>query len=259
MLRDAAAFCGLTTFYKYARALGFPKAKGRFRKTHGEGIRADRPGQILHPDVTELRLSDGAKMHLHMLMDNFSRYVFSARPELRKDSRVTWENLVGAVTQFPDAFREEILLVTDGGSENAGAVDRGIVDMNRAGELVILRKVAQRDIQESNSMVEAYNRTYKHYYVRDREFGSPDALSEHAEASRVDFNMRPHSALFGLTPHEALHGESPDPHRFLAGIRNARQSRIAGNKAVDCATCAPLAIPAPEVAPADETQASAQA
>ena len=80
-----------------------------------------------------------------------------------------------------------------------------------------------------------------------------------AEASRPDFNHRLHSALFGLTPHEVLHGEIPDHHRFLASIRDARLARIAGNKAVDCATCAPLAIPAPEVAPGAATQSSAQA
>ena len=46
------------------------------------GLRADRPGQWLHIDVTIIRLLDGTRAYLHAVVDNFSRRILSWSLEL---------------------------------------------------------------------------------------------------------------------------------------------------------------------------------
>jgi hypothetical protein len=42
-----------------------------------EGIRATRPGELLHIDVTIIKLIDGTRAYLHALIDNLSRRILA--------------------------------------------------------------------------------------------------------------------------------------------------------------------------------------
>ena len=42
-----------------------------------EGIRATKPGELLHIDVTVIKLLDGTRAYLHAVIDTFSRRILA--------------------------------------------------------------------------------------------------------------------------------------------------------------------------------------
>ena len=233
ILRDRAAYFALSTFYLYARKLGL-KRNFKKEKARIEGIRAARPGQIIHIDITQLRLFNGMMVYIYHIVDNFSRFVFTCRAEPVREARITLENIKSVIRGFPQLFEERFSVLVDDGSENKGALDTYIA----ANSDLVTKLVAQKDIQFSNSMVEAANRILKRQYIQDREFQSIEALQNFLDNDyRKDFNNRPHYTLEGSTPLEVLNGDLPSPDRFADDIAVARRLRGAENRAYDCDSC----------------------
>ena len=124
----------------------------------------------------------------------------------------------------------------DDGSENRG-------ELTEFAEVtgVVRMMVAQKDIDFSNSMIEAFNKNL-HNYIRDRQFSSIEALQEFLDWVREDYNHRPQDALHGLTPHEVFHGMIPDKNMFREKIATARKERIVINRAFDCDSCSNIIL-----------------
>ena len=108
------------------------------------GIRADRPGQYLHVDVTIIRLLDGSRAYLHAVLDNYSRKVlaWALQPKLTAN---TTRTLVRKALNVVDNAATPVAVVTDGGSENH--VLAHLSDIKHL--------IAQVDIDQSNSLVGA--------------------------------------------------------------------------------------------------------
>jgi len=58
------------------------------------GVRATRPNEDWHIDVTVIRLITGMKVYLHAVIDNFSRSILAWRLAERLDPTTTCEVLV---------------------------------------------------------------------------------------------------------------------------------------------------------------------
>jgi putative transposase len=232
ILSDGAAFFSISTFYIYANRIGFSRRFRTFR-IRKEGIRGSKPGEIIHADITEFRLSDHRRVHIYHVIDNFSRFVFTCRAEFVKSPDISLENLEAILVRFPDLFRERISLLVDDGGENKGSL-REYADRNRE---IVLLLIAQKDIQFSNSMVESANRTLKNQYLRDREFASLESLQVFLDEYRKDFNSRNLHALKGLTPMEVLSGQVPCSMRFVTEMAQAKRLRIEKNQAHNCEGC----------------------
>ncbi|MCB1318639.1 MAG: transposase, partial [Leptospiraceae bacterium] len=99
MMRDGAAFMNLQTFYRYARAFG-PIFEQFKKPKHGVGVRASRPFEILHIDVTILRLRNGSRVFIQFIVDNFSRAILGWKAESFYYSGFTAENLRSVCEKF---------------------------------------------------------------------------------------------------------------------------------------------------------------
>jgi putative transposase len=67
-----------TTWYRLVRTAGWRRPRNRVYPAKPRvGIQAKAPGELLHLDVTIIRLFDGTRAHLHAMIDNYSRRILS--------------------------------------------------------------------------------------------------------------------------------------------------------------------------------------
>ena len=87
-LRDNAVFMGIGTWYKYANRLGIKRKFFRINRKNVIGIRASRPLQILHMDVTIFKPLDNTKVYIYFIVDNFSRTILSWKASVEYSSSI---------------------------------------------------------------------------------------------------------------------------------------------------------------------------
>ncbi len=74
-IRDQALFCGLSTFYKYCRLLGYANLKTYSKFNQYFPLKTTKPNEVWCADVTIFKTADNAKHYIHILMDHFSKKV----------------------------------------------------------------------------------------------------------------------------------------------------------------------------------------
>ncbi len=232
MQRDHKAFMALSTYYLYCRLLGIKRFIKR-KKPQKKGIRATRPFEILHMDVTILPLANNTKAYIYILMDNFSKFILSARASLQYSAKECKANIIDAMNhpeiQFPKKGVSR--LICDGGSENKGEVD---IYLNQS-PYQILKQVAS-DINFSNSMIEAFNKRIKYQFLYRKDYRDIDHLNDDLPKIIQTTNFEvPIGSLHGLIPFEVLlQNKTPDKNLFAPQIRQAQKDRILANQNFGC-------------------------
>ena len=197
------------------------------------GIRAKAPGELLHLDVTIIRLLDGTRAYLHAVIDNYSRRILSRTLEERLGSGGTCQILREAVVQLNNCS-EHTIVVSDSGSENVnGAVDDLLDGEDWS------RVLAKVEITFSNSMIEAFWRSLKHSWLYLHSLGSFTALRRLVEFYVTAHNeVMPHSAFQGQTPNEMFFGTGGEVTQKLSAARtSARDERMRANRTARCGVC----------------------
>jgi hypothetical protein len=98
--------------------------------------------------------------------------------------------------------------------------------------------VAQIDIIQSNSMVEAANKIIKHRFLYKQPIANFEALTNKLPAIIYAYNNTPLLSLSAYTPAEVLEGKIPDAKRFEKQFTAARKKRITTNQIFVCVdTC----------------------
>jgi putative transposase len=88
--RVGKVFASPTTWYRLIRRRGWRRPRTRVYPAKPKiGIRATAPGELLHLDVTIIKLLDGTRMYLHAIIDNYSRQILSWTLETRLGSGAT--------------------------------------------------------------------------------------------------------------------------------------------------------------------------
>ncbi len=223
-----------STWYRLVRTAGWKRPRIRVYPAKPKiGIRSKTPGELLHLDVTIIRLLDGTRAYLHAIIDNYSRRILSWTLEERLGSGGTCRRLREAVVQLNDC-PEQAIVIADSGSENVnGAVD----DLLDGEELT--RVLAQVEITFSNSMIEAFWRSLKHSWLYLHSLDSIAALHRLIEFYVKAHNeVMPHSAFEGQTPNEMFFGTGYEVGEELANARKiARAKRMEENRAARCGAC----------------------
>ena len=119
-MREGMFSFTLATFYKYANLLGLHVARGNSRrKNHSPGLRASRPNEIWHADVTVFRTIDNVKCFIYLVVDNFSRRILAWEVATALSGALHLQSVREAVERFlpaSDNSREDLTrLITDGG------------------------------------------------------------------------------------------------------------------------------------------------
>ena len=121
--------------------------------------------------------------------------------------------------------------MTDDGSENFGQVQ---VFLQSAENPSLQHIVAQRDVEFSNSMIEAANKNLKYRFLYHKQIPNFSSLCLYTAQAIEDYNSRPHDVLGGLTPMEVLKGKIINKDLQHLQIQTARNTRIAENKELKC-------------------------
>ncbi len=234
MREKSALFCALSTFYKYARLLGFTRRRKRWRKSPKVGIRAFAPGALLHADVTHVWLYGGQKVAIYHVIDNFSRKLLASVAMASGSADQCLAVLVQVVQENAAILQKPFTLLTDDGSENKGALDLWAQEFPD----LVRKLIAMKHITFSNSMAEIAHHIIKGDYIRDHVFHTIEALQAFLDRARADYNARPCKVHDGLSADAVFAGASPVLGRFREETRAARAARVSENSAFDCSTCA---------------------
>lgn len=94
--------------------------------------------------------------------------------------------------------------------------------------------IAQKDIVQSNSMIEAANKQIKYRFLYHQTIATFDELENYVQLSVDDYNNRPYTSLNGLTPKEVISGKLPASVNYYEQTKQATQHRIIENKKATC-------------------------
>ena len=235
MLRDKVAYLSLTSFYKYARLLNFSTIKSLSRrKKHTIGIRASKPRQIIHADVSIFRLLDNTKAYIYLIVDNYSRKILGWKVSEYYRSSIMFENLKEVYVKYNLEYLHPFCdLLVDDGVENKGAVDEGIINE----PLFINKLIAQKDIIFSNSMIEAVNKRLKYEFLYTKEYTDINELQRNFENVVETMNYLPRAVLYGLNSDEVFDGAIPNKYIYSLQMYNAKIERKKANLNLTCDEC----------------------
>ncbi|MBK23236.1 MAG: hypothetical protein CME70_04445 [Halobacteriovorax sp.] len=190
--RHENLYFGYDCWRKYAREFGRRPRKKRKRKRARLGIRASRPNEIWHIDVTYFRLREGRNAYVQVVMDNYSRKIINWKVSLKKGQAMTIKNLKGVIKESQPNF-----LMSDGGGENTGGqVRQLLVGKN------ITKMIARKDVIFSNSMVESFFSVLKNRFINKYQPITYGRLYKKVKRAVELFNNMPTSTLEGATPIE---------------------------------------------------------
>jgi len=208
------------------------------RKKRRSELEKSAPNELYHLDVTIVKLIDGTKVYVQILIDNYSRCVVAWSVDRFQSGRLTAKLLrkgaensrkLGLPWKIPEIF-------TDGGPEN----DNQWVDKLIASGYII-RTIAQSPQSRfSNSLVEALNRSLKVNYL----YNHP--LNTFRDVERlVNFyldqhnNVMPHSAFNGATPIQIFTGTWTSKHEsdLKEKITHAKAKRREHRLLLSCSNC----------------------
>jgi len=231
--RIGKVFLSPSTWSKLIRKNGWSKALKRIHPLKPKiGIRASRPNQYWHIDVSVLKLPNNEKLYIHAIIDNFSRMILSWGVFDHLSAEGTRQILIEAA-QHLSAFLPDIILV-DGGGEN---------HIEKYGDTLNWAKVRMQralvDIAYSNSMIEVFWRKLKHSYLFKYNLDSLATVKRLIAKFIDEYNtIMPHSAFRGQTPDEMFFGTARDIEKHLTEERiKAREKRVEFNRALSCDTC----------------------
>jgi len=229
-MRDGAIYLNLSTWYYYIRTLHlrYPQLK-REKKRYGEGLRAEKPKDIIHADVTIYRPKDNSVMYIYLIVDNKSRFIMSHQASKDYKAEICLSNLKRAYSDYLYDI-DHTQLITDGGNENKGAV----LDFLDEPDIGLEKIIARKDIVFSNSMVEAANKKLKYQHLFVRHLRDYDDTKKYLEKVIPRYYNTPSGIHFGLTPKEVFEGAIPDKTHYKDNINNALKKRVEENRSRSC-------------------------
>jgi putative transposase len=208
--------------------------KRRWHRPNKLGLKADRPNQIWHIDVTQFKLASGKRVYLQVILDNYSRFVIAWRL-FDKVNGLGTKNLI-KVAKEKFMAENKVHLVSDGGTENVNRVVR-----EYATSSLIKHEVAQIDIDFSNSMIEAFFKGFKQYCVYKNELTeysfALEAISQYIEKYN---NQIPRHIFQGMTPVERFGNKITFQilnEQVVQGSIEARLKRMAQNRTSCSSVC----------------------
>jgi len=164
-----------------------------------------------------------------VIRDNFSRAILACKVTTEYSSEMARQTLEGVLHRF-SLMSQEGTLVTDDGMENKGKLEEWL---HKPG-MLWKKLVAQLDIIQSNSMVEAANKILKYRFLYTKPVADTNELINTLENAVKNYNGIPNGQLYGFTPNEVLTGAKPDKHHFKAQIITGKKQRLAENQNFPC-------------------------
>jgi transposase InsO family protein len=233
--RADKVYASASTWLRLIRERGWRRPRMRIHPAKQTvGIRASKPNEIWHIDVTVIRLLNGTKLYLHGVVDNFNRRLLAWKLVEKLSPTTTCEVLAEAAKQLPE-MQSPVMVLADGGVENVNdTVDGFLFGGN------LKRVLAQVEIVESNSAVEVWWRGLKNHWLYLNVLDTEAAVRRLVAFYVQQHNeVMPHSALDYRTPDEVYFGRAEEvPIQLADARRMARGARMTANHMIRCNECA---------------------
>lgn len=231
-IRDSELQCGITTFYKYCRLLGFKNRPRKRKPDDYQPLRTLKPNQVWCADVTIFKTSDKRKHHIHFLIDHYSKMILGYSVE-NSSSGIAIKSLIQNASEKYKP--EKLHFLTDGGTENVNKTVASFIDSS---EVSIEHSIAQKDVIFSNSMVEAINKVIKHQFLFHKEITSRKQLTKVLDEVVSTYNtIRPQMNLGGNTPLETFEGTPIHLNQYVNSLDQQKAIRIQENRKNTCSLC----------------------
>lgn len=199
--RKIWSLCGQTVYNIFDR-LGI-SVKTYALKGRSDGIKyrryeKKRPNQQWHIDLKQTTLSDGSKVYICILIDDYSRYALAAVAGLHKTSKWVTSITQAAISQ---AGRPNEL-VSDNGTEFCSVWEQSLTAFGR---LLVEHEVTHRTsapyYPQGNGKAEAFIKTLNRELLKRHSFDTLEELQAALDNYLVYYNnYRLHSALGWQTP-----------------------------------------------------------
>jgi hypothetical protein len=231
-IRSKEAIMSRASWYKYTALLDLKRHKvSRRYKPKKKGLKADIANQIWHADVSVYTTLDHVKYYIYTVVDNYSRMILAWDINTKLSGQIRLRSIQRAISeQFNiNPSGKSIDLIVDGGSENNNGVIHEFIQNN---QVSINKKIALKDIIQSNSLVEATYKIMKYKYFFKRQIVST-AMNNEMEFFVNDYNnVRPHYSHHYLTPFEVHHNLNPLNYKKI--IKQAIKDRVVSNREQIC-------------------------
>ena len=231
-LRDEKLRCGISTFYKYCRLLGFNNRPRRKKSDDYNPVKTNEPNELWCADVTIFKTADNSKHYIHFLIDHYSKMILGYRIEKSSSALAIKSLIQNACLEYQP---EKIQFLTDGGSENVNHIVSNFIN---SPDIPIKHLIAQKDVVFSNSMIEAINKIIKHQFLHPKEITNGNQLTNiMINTIAIYNNIRPQMSLGGNTPVETQNGLPIDISRYTHNFKEQKQLRLTQNKKNGCKVC----------------------
>lgn len=230
--RDGIVSMAKSTWYKYARKLGFSQEKKLPKKPRKKGsFNASRPNETWHMDISQYKTLDNVVFYIYTVVDNFSRKILAWDISTEKSGKIRTETVKRAIKQeFGVNLKgQSVELITDGGSENH---NKTVHEFIKNCQVNINKKIALKDVTFSNSIVEGPYKIMKSYYFRTKEILSTTIRAELEFFIRNYNNERPCHKHRIYTPNE-VH-ENPELANIKIVLQKSNQQRLEENRNFCC-------------------------
>ncbi|MDI1256696.1 MAG: DDE-type integrase/transposase/recombinase [Flavobacterium sp.] len=231
-IREGAVSMAESTWYKYAKKLGYSQARKPEKKTRKKGsFNASRPNETWHMDISQYKTLDNVIFYIYIVVDNFSRKIIAWDISTKKCSKIRTETVRQAIKNEFDVTidNQSLDLIVDGGSENN---NRTISEFIRNCHVNINKKIALKDVTFSNSIVEGPYKIMKTYYFRCKEILST-TIHEELKFFIDDYNNnRPCDKHKIYTPNE-VH-QNPELANIKIVLDKSNQQRLEENRNYCC-------------------------
>lgn len=205
-VKDGKISMSVQSWYHYAKLLGLGKERKKFKGLRKRiSVRAEKPNAIWHMDVTKYKTTDHKMMYIYTVMDNFSRKILALDVSEKLSGTIRLQSLKRAVNeQFfsnENPGSESLDLIVDGGSENNNIK---IHDFIKNCKIGIHKKIALKDVNFSNSLIEGNNRILKQTYLKNKELTQGD-LPNFIEKSVCEYNSEKHHYSHKIYTPDEIH------------------------------------------------------
>lgn len=190
-------------WYHYNKLLKIRLQAKKGKKPSNNPIRASAVNEIWHADITVFKTLDGVKHYIYTVMDNYSRFVHEWHIDTVVCAKIRLKTIKDAIhSVFGAESFDKLQLVTDGGPENDNRTIKEFIQNS-----TINHTIALKDIEQSNSMMEAFFHTAKYRYLYQQPIHNRSELDVKVEEMMYEYHfIRPHYALGIYTPEEVKNG-----------------------------------------------------
>ena len=238
-IRKSLIACGLTTFRKYANALGYVKSKP-IRAKAKQGFKASYVFEWLHIDITNVKTIKDGIQKVAFVKDNFSSGLLHYKSTSEKAGSLFIKELLEEAFEKYNLHNQtkDIHILSDGGSENKGEVFSWVkhtcAERRRSinAPPVVKKITAMTDeFPFSNAMSEITHSIYKSEFMGGKHSEDQASHLKSLDAFMDYYNHHRYPCrLYGKTPMEIINGESIDKTLFSEILTSAKINRLEVNR-----------------------------